>query len=173
MVYLICLPNARYWFNYFVCVCIPANSLNLSYIIVGQVGIWYVMPLFPCLFFVSFCLGRDTLGSFWFNGWKIGVSFWTSCTIQRGTVYFLAKYLHLLIWWYFIFWWGDYLLRQLSLYSFLFEFRVYFSQVQYDFITQCPRATVQPATLRHQVDIWPPGSPLALGRHMSVAVRHG
>ena len=37
-----------------LCVCIPTNSFNLSYIIAGQEGIWNVIPLFPM--FVLFCV---------------------------------------------------------------------------------------------------------------------
>ena len=37
-----------------LCLCIPANSFNLSYLIVGQEGIWYVIPPFPM--FVLLCV---------------------------------------------------------------------------------------------------------------------
>jgi len=107
-----------------LCVCIPAKSLNLSYMIAGQEGIWYVMPLFPM--FILFCVsalaethrvpfdlteGESELVSEYHV--EYGGTLFTSSSFVYGLVFYLLVV-------------GDYLLRRLSFYSFLFEFGALF-----------------------------------------------
>lgn len=82
-----------------LCVCIPANSFNFSHIIVGQGGVWFVVPLFPM--FVLFCVsalaethrvpfdlteGESELVS----GYHVEYG------AMSFALFFLAEYLHLL-----------------------------------------------------------------------------
>ena len=108
---------------------IPVNSFNLSYIIAGQEGIWYVKLLFPM--FVLYCVSAlAEIHRVPFDLTEGESELVSGYHVEYGgalfTLFFLAEYLHLLFMAVFIsilfFGGGDYLLKRFFLYSFLFEF---------------------------------------------------
>lgn len=82
-----------------LCACIPANSFNLSCLIAGQEGIWYVIPLFPM--FVLFCVSAlAETHRVPFDLTEGESELVSGYHVEYGgalfTLFFLAEYLHLL-----------------------------------------------------------------------------